>query len=90
MFGPIIKGLGLASTPAGRKMIRKAYKFARSEEGKKVIAHARKVAQSPEARKFASQAAKTAKYVGAAAKKPENQERVKAAAKVLRERGRRR
>ena len=89
MFGPIRKGLGLAASPKGRKVIRHAVKFARSEEGKKLAARAKKVAESPEARRLASRAAQTAKQLGEAAKKPENQERLKAAAKALRERGRR-
>ena len=86
MFGPILKGVGLATTPTGRKVIRKAVKFARSDEGKKFVAHAKKVAESPEARKLASRAAHTAKHVAAAATRPENQQRVKAAAKFLRQR----
>jgi hypothetical protein len=86
MFGPILKGVGLAASPSGRKVIRKAVKFARSEEGRKIVAHAKKVADSPEARKFASRAAQTARHVGEAAKNPENQQRVKSAAKFLRQR----
>ena len=86
MFGPIMKGFGLAASPKGRKAIRKAVKFARSDEGRKLVAKAKKVADSPEARKLASRAAQTAKQVGVAAKKPENQERLKAAAKLLRQR----
>ena len=89
MFGPILKGLGLAASPKGRKAIRHTIKLARSEEGKKLVAQARKVAASPEARKLAAQAAHTAKHLAEAAKSPENQKRVKAAAKLLRDRGRR-
>ena len=72
--------------PKGRKVIRNAVKLARSEEGKKLVAHAKKLAESPEARKLASRAAETAKQVAEAAKKPENQQRVKAVAKLLRQR----
>jgi hypothetical protein len=86
VFGPILKGVGLAATPTGRKVIRKAVKFARSEEGKKLVAQAKKVAASPEARKLASRAAVTAKHLGEVATKPENQQRLKAAAKLLRKR----
>ncbi len=86
MFGPILKGVGLAASPAGRKVIRYAVKFARSNEGKKLVAQAKKVAGSPEARKFASKAAHAAKQVGEAAKTPENQQRVRAAARLLRQR----
>jgi hypothetical protein len=86
MFGPILRGVGLAASPKGRKVIRNAVKLARSEEGKKLVAHAKKLADSPEARKLASKAADTAKHVAEAAKKPENQERLKAAAKLIRQR----
>jgi hypothetical protein len=86
VFGPILKGVGLAATPTGRRVIRNAVKFARSEEGKKLVAQAKKVAASPEARKLASRAAVTAKHLGAVASRPENQQRVKAAAKLLRKR----
>ena len=61
MFGPIVKGIGLAASPTGRKVIRNAVKLARSDEGKKLAAQARKVATSPEARKLAKQAADAAK-----------------------------
>jgi hypothetical protein len=87
MFGPILKGVGLAATPTGRRVIRNAVKFARSEEGRKLVAHAKKVAESPEARRLASRAAATAKHLGEVATKPENQQRMKAAAKFLRQRG---
>ena len=86
MFGPILKGVGLAASPAGRKVIRQAVKLARSDEGKKLVAQAKKVAASPEARKLASRAAQTARNVGEAAKKPENQQRLRSAAKFLRQR----
>jgi hypothetical protein len=86
MFGPILKGVGLAASPAGRRMIRKAVKFARSDEGRKLLAHARKAAASPEARSLVTRATQTARHVGEAARKPENQERVKAAAKLVRQR----
>jgi hypothetical protein len=86
VFGPILKGVGLAASPAGRRVIRQAVKFARSDEGRKVVAQVKKAAGSPEARKVASQAGQAARRVGEAAKKPENQHRVKAAAKLLRRR----
>jgi hypothetical protein len=50
---------------------------------KKFVAHAKQVAASPEARKLASRAAQTAKQVAEAAKKPESQQRMKAAAKPV-------
>jgi hypothetical protein len=81
-----MKGLGLAASPKGRKAIRHTIKLARSDEGKKLVAQARKVAASPEARKLAAQAAHTARQLADAAKSPENQKRIKAAAKLLRER----
>jgi hypothetical protein len=86
MFGPILKSVGLAASPTGRKVIRQAIKFARSDEGRKIVAQAKKVAASPQARQFARQAAQTARHVGEAAKQPENQQRMKAAAKLLRRR----
>jgi hypothetical protein len=86
MFGPILKSVGLAASPTGRKVIRQVVKFARSDEGRKVVVQAKKVAASPQARKLARQAAQAARHVGEAAKKPENQQRMKAAAKLLRQR----
>ena len=67
-------------------MIRQAAKFARSDDGKKLIAQAKKVAGSPEARKLANQAAQAARHITEAANRPENQQRLKAAAKYLRQR----
>jgi hypothetical protein len=86
VFRPILKGVGLAASPTGRKVIRQAVKLARSDEGRKIFAQVKKAAGSPEARKLAGQAAHAARQVGEAAKKPENQQRVKAAAKLLRQR----
>lgn len=87
MFGPIIKGVGLAASPKGRKVIRRAIVLARSEEGRKVIRQARKVATSPEGRKLIHQAVKVANHASKAARKPtEARERLKGAAKLLRNR----
>ena len=86
MFGPILRGVGLAASPNGRKLIRQAAKYARSDDGKKLIAQAKKVAGSPEARKLATQTARAARHIAGSANTPENQQRVKAAAKYLRRR----
>jgi hypothetical protein len=88
VFRPILKGVGLAASPAGRRLIRQGVKLARSDEGRKLVTQAKKVATGPEARKLASQAARAAKHVGEAAKKPETRQRMKAAAKFLRQRAR--
>jgi hypothetical protein len=88
VFGPIFKGIGLAASPAGRKVIKRAIVVARSEEGKKVIAQARKVATSPEGRKLIQQTVKAATRAGKAAGKAENRTRIKQAARAIRQRSR--
>jgi hypothetical protein len=84
VFGPILKGVGLAASPAGRKVIGRAVKFARSDEGRKVIAKARKAADSPEARKLAAQALRAAQKAKDAAQTPENRRRLETAAGFVR------
>jgi hypothetical protein len=79
VFGPLIKGIGVAASPKGRRAIGAAVRFARSEEGRKAISQAHKVATSPQARKLGSQVARSARQVGEVANKPETQERIKAA-----------
>ena len=88
MIGPLIKGIGVAASPKGRRAIGAAVRFARSEEGRKAISQARKVATSPQARKIGSQVVRSARQVGEVASKPENQERIKAAVRVVRSRKR--
>jgi hypothetical protein len=84
MLGPLLKGITIAASPAGRKAIKTAVKAARSDEGKKILSQARQAATGPQARKIAGQAVATARQAATAAKAPENQERLKAAAKYLR------
>lgn len=86
MIGPLIKGIGVAASPKGRRAIGAAVRFARSEEGRKVMGQAQKVATSPQARKIGSQVVRSAKQIGEAANKPENQERLKTAATFVRRR----
>jgi hypothetical protein len=88
MFGPIFKGIGLAASPKGRRAIRTAIVFAQTEEGRKLIAQARKVATSKEGRELVNQAVAAAGRMGKAAAAPENRERIKDAARSLRDRGR--
>jgi hypothetical protein len=87
MLGPIFKGITVAASPKGRRAIGVAMAFATSEEGRRMIAQARKVATGPEARKLAEQAGRVAKHASDAARAPENQERLKSAARYVRRRG---
>jgi hypothetical protein len=86
MLGPIAKGIGLAASPRGRRVIRGAVRFARSDEGRKVIAEARRVATGPEARRLAARASGAARRANEFARAPENQERVRDAVRRLRSR----
>lgn len=86
VFRPLVKGIGVASSPKGRKAIGGAIRFARSEEGRKVVAQAKKVVTSPEARKLADHAVRAARHATEAARRPENQDRIKAAARLIRQR----
>jgi hypothetical protein len=85
VFSPLVKGIGFAASPKGRRAIVAAVRFARSEEARKLAREARKVGTSPQARKVGrSQIVRSARQVGAAASNPENQERLKAAARFMR------
>jgi hypothetical protein len=86
MVGPIIKGIGIAASPRGRRAIGAAVRFARSEEGRKAMSQAQKVATGPQARKIGSRVVRSARQVGEVANKPENQERIKAAVGLVRRR----
>jgi hypothetical protein len=70
MLGPLAKGIAFAASPTGRKAIRGAARFARSEQG----------------RKLADQAVQAAKQAATTAAKPETRERVKELARSLRQR----
>jgi hypothetical protein len=83
VFGAVFKGARIAASPRGRKAIAAAVSFARSEDGRKLAAQLREVAGRPEARKIVADAARVARTV---TQQPENRERVKAAAELLRKR----
>jgi hypothetical protein len=86
MFGPIFKGIGVAASPKGRRAIRTAIIFAQTEEGRRLLDQARKVATSKEGRALVTQAVAAAGRYGKAAAAPENRERIKEAARNLRDR----
>jgi hypothetical protein len=93
MFGPIIKGVGLAASPKGRKAIKYAIILSQTPEGKRLIAQARRVAATPEGRKLVDQAVRTAAKAGKAAATSaatsENRDRLKdVVARGFRDRGR--
>lgn len=88
VFGPIFKGIGLAASPRGRKVITTAIVIARSEQGRKALAQARLLAASPEGRRLIAQATSTAARAGKAAGSPESRDRLKEAARLFRERKR--
>jgi hypothetical protein len=88
MFGPIFKGIGLAASPKGRRAIRTAIVFAQTEEGRKLISQARKVAASKEGRELVNQAVSAAGRMGKAVAAPENRERIRDAARSVRDRRR--
>ena len=46
MFGPLMRGVALAASPRGRRMIKGAVVLARTPQGRKVLAQAQKVAAS--------------------------------------------
>ena len=50
MIGPIFKGVMIATSPRGRRVISTAVVIARSPQGKKAIAQARRIATGPESR----------------------------------------
>jgi len=86
LFGPILKGIRVAASPSGRKVIRHGVRLARSQEGKRAVSQAKKVVASAGARKLATQATHAGSYVSEAAKNPETRHRVRVAAKLLRQR----
>jgi hypothetical protein len=89
VLGPIIKGVRLAASPRGRKVIGAAATFARSEQGRNALAQAKKAATSPTARKLGEQAAHAARQISETAKDAENRRRMKSAATFVRERTKR-
>ena len=88
MFRPFVKGVGLAFSPRGRKVIKGAVAVARSPEARQLAGQARRVATSPAGRRLAGQALRTASQVGKTLAAPENRERVRSAARVIAERRR--
>jgi hypothetical protein len=78
--------MAVAASPKGRRAIGAAVRFARSEEGRKAMSQAQKVATGPQARRIGSQVVRSARQVGEVAKRPENQERIKAAVESVRRR----
>jgi hypothetical protein len=88
VFSPFVKGVGLAFSPRGRKVIKGAVAVARSPEARQLVDHARKVATGPASRKLAGQALRTASHVGKTLAAPENRQRVKSAARLIADRRR--
>ncbi len=88
MFRPFVKGVGLALSPQGRKVIRRGVAVARSKEARTLVASARKVAASPESRRLVGHAMRAASQAGKAIRTPENRERLKAVARQIAERRR--
>jgi hypothetical protein len=84
VFGPIFKGIGIAASPKGRRMIRTAIVLSQTPQGKAMLAQARRYATSPESKRVLDQAMKAATRAGKTAGSAENRERLKAAAKTLR------
>ncbi len=78
VFRPFVKGVGLALSPRGRKVIKGAVAVARSPEARQLAGQARKVATGPASRKLAGQALRTALPRGEGRlAAPENRERVR-------------
>lgn len=86
MFRPFVKGVGLAFSPNGRRVIKGAVAVARSDEARRLVEHARRVATSPESRKLVGDAVRTASHVGRTVATAENRARVKAAARFIADR----
>ena len=84
MFGPIWKGVGLAASPRGRRMIRTAIVLSQTPQGKAMLAHARRVATTPESKRLLGEAMKGAAKAGKTAGSTENRERLLEAARLLR------
>ena len=83
-----MKGVGLALSPQGRRVIRGAVQVAQSDEARKVAARARQVATSPESRKLVADAVRVASHAGKVVRDPETRERLRATARLLAERRR--
>jgi hypothetical protein len=84
MFGPILKGVRLAASPKGRRMIKGAVVLAQTPQGRRVLSQARKVATSPEGRRLLDQAVKAAGRAGKSAAGPKGRDRIAGAARNLR------
>ena len=83
---PLVTVLRLATSPAGRRVVRYAVRVARTQEGRKLIAQARKVATSPEGRKLIKQVKAVVKQPAERPKAGENRTRVEAIRSRLRSR----
>ena len=60
MFGPLFKGIGLATSPKGRRVIRGAIVLAQTPQGRKMLRQAQLAATNPENRKRLATVVKTA------------------------------
>ena len=86
MAAPLVTVLRLATSPAGRRVVRYAVRVARTEEGRKLISQARKVATSPEGRKLIKQVKAMVKQPAETANESGNQTRLEAIRSRLRSR----
>jgi hypothetical protein len=83
VFRPFVRGVGLAFSPRGRKVLRGAVAVARSDEARRIVVQARKVAASSEGRKLAGEAVRAASHVSRTLGAPESRERLRSAARFL-------
>jgi hypothetical protein len=83
VFRPVVKGVGFAVSPRGRKVIRGAVRAARSQEARKAVSQVRALATHPETRRAAASLARTVANAGKAVRTPEARERLKTAARLL-------
>lgn len=88
MFRPFVKGVGLAFSPTGRRVIKGAVTVARSKEARRLVGEARKLAASPEGRRVVDEVVRAAHHAGRTLTAVENRERVRAAARFLADRRR--
>jgi hypothetical protein len=84
MFSPIVKGVRLAASPKGRRVIRGAVVLAQTPQGRKMLAEARRMATSPESRRLANQVVQATTKAGKTAAGSENRDRLKEAVRNLR------
>jgi hypothetical protein len=84
VFGPIFKGIGLAASPKGRRMIRTAIVLSQTPQGKAMIASARRYATSPESKRLLGQAMGAATKAGKTAGSAENRQRLADVARSIR------